>query len=137
MFERILPVIIALVILQILIRFMQKRKKREHKLHGSSRYSEYRDKVDRLMKAGNFEDAGNYDRILSDEIRSGIAKPELIMEIPDSMRDVRRGLNLIIDGVNHAVKAKTGNESGDEIKFKDAAQMFDELVEVVKKHQVS
>lgn len=135
MFEKILPVILVLVLLQLLIRFMQKRRSKVQS-YGSSRFSEYRDKIDRLMKIDNFDDVKDRDRVLADEIRRGIAGPELMMQIPDNMRDVRRGLNLLIEGVNHGVKAKTGSLTGDVIKFRDADLMFDELVEVVKKHQV-
>jgi len=133
MLEKILPVIAMLVALQLLLRFMQRRRKTESQ--GSSRYSEYKEKIDRFMKISNYDEGADYDRVFSDEIRSGIAKPELIMGIPESMRDVRKGLNLIIDGVNHAVRAKTGTPGTGDIKYRDAAGMFDELVEVIKKHQ--
>lgn len=135
MFEKILPVILVLVLLQLLIRFMQRRKLKVQS-HASSRFSEYRDKIDRLMKIDNFNGRKDIESVIESEIRSGIASPELLMQIPENMRDVRRGLNLIIEGVNHGVKAKTGSLPDDVTKFRDASLMFDELVEVVKKHQV-
>jgi len=133
MLEKILPVIAMLVALQLLLRFMQRRRKTERQ--GPSRYSEYKEKIDRFMKISNYDEGADYDRIFSDEIRSGIARPELIMGIPESMRDVRKDLNLIIDGVNHAVGAKIHSDRSDDVKYRDPAKMFDELVEVIKKHQ--
>jgi len=49
------------------------------------------------------------------------------------MRDVRKNLNLIIDGVSHGVKAKVGEKS-DIIKYNNAEEMFDEIVDVINKH---
>jgi hypothetical protein len=135
MLEKILPVIAMLVALQLLLRFMQRRRKARER-GAPSRYSEYRDRIDRLIKVSNYDDGTDYEKKFSDEIRSGIANPELMMEIPENMRDVRRGLNLIIEGVNCAVKAKIGLRHADETKYRDPSVMFDELVNVVNKYRI-
>jgi hypothetical protein len=44
-------------------------------------------------------------------------------------------LNLIIDGVTHGVRSKTGKNPVIEVKYKDPARMFDEIVEIIRKHK--
>ena len=133
MIEKVLPVIIALVFLQLLIRFISRKKTTKP---SAWRDLDYKRKIDELMKIGNFDDAITTGKSLQDEVKARLAKPELYMEIPDNMRDVRRGLNILIDAVITGIKAKTGSGKGDMSHYKDPAKMFDELVEVVKKHKV-
>jgi len=133
MFERIIPVVIALIALQFLVRYMNKKRMNKR---NSSRDFDYKNKIDQFLRISNYDEGTNNERILTDEIRSGLAKPELMLEIPDSMRDVRKGLNLIIDGVTHAVKGKISSRPGADNKYKNTAEMFDEIVEVIKKHKI-
>lgn len=133
MFERILPVILALIALQFIIRFMGRKKSAKNP---AWKEIDYKRKIDELMKIGNFDDANTTGKSLQDEVKARLAKPELYMEIPDNMRDVRRGLNILIDAVTAGVRSKTGSGKGDMSHYRDPAKMFDELVEVVKKHKV-
>lgn len=133
MFEKIIPVIVALIALQFLIRFMNKKKQSQQT---STRDFDYKKRIDEFMRISNFDEGTNNERILTDEVRSGLGKPELILEIPDSMRDVRRSLNLIIDGVTQGVKAKIGTNPAHEIKYNSPDKMFDEIVEVINRHKI-
>lgn len=133
MLDKVLPIIIAIIAMQFLIRFMQK-KRNSNKT--PVRDYDYKKKIDQFMKVSNYDEGVANDRILIDEIRSGLGKTELLLEIPDSMREIRRELNLIIDGVTHGVKSKIGKNPVSEIKFKDPGRMFDEIVEIIKKHKL-
>lgn len=133
MFERVIPIIIALVALQLLVRYMNNRRVKKKAV---PRDFDYKRKIDQFLKISNYDEGINNERILTDEIRSGLAKPDLLLEIPDSMRDVRRGLNLIIDGVTHAVKGKIGAKNSGDISYNNAAGMFDEIVEVINRHKI-
>ncbi len=133
MFEKIIPIIIALVFLQLFVRFMIRKKPVKTP---AWRELDYKRKIDELMKIGNFDDANTTGKSLQDEVKASLAKTELYREIPDNMRDVRRGLNILIDAVTTGIKAKTGSGNGDLSGYKNPAGMFDELVDVVKKHKI-
>lgn len=133
MFEKIIPVIIALIALQLLIKYINKRKKNNP---SPSRNLDYKTKIDQYLKIGNFDEGLNNQKLFRDEIRTKLGNPDLMMDVPDSMNDVRRSFYLIIDGVTHAVKAKTGSKSGDDIKYNMPEKMFDEIVEVIKRHKI-
>jgi hypothetical protein len=134
MIEKILPVIIAVIAMQFLIRFMQK-KRSENK--STARDYDYKKKIDQFMKVSNYDEGVGNDRILTDEIRSGLGKPDLLLGIPDSMREIRKELNLIIDGVTYGVRSKIGKNPVIEVKYKDPEKMFDEIVQIIKKHKLS
>lgn len=134
MFEKVIPVIVALIVLQFLIRFLNRKNKNKQP---SARDFDYKKRIDDFLKISSYDEGTNNDRILSDEIRSGLGKPELLLEIPDSMRDVRRSLNLIIDGVTQGVKAKIGTNPVHDIKYNSPDKMFDEIVEVINRHKIS
>ncbi|HPS57740.1 MAG TPA: hypothetical protein PK514_06500 [Spirochaetota bacterium] len=133
MFEKILPVVLALIALQFIVRFMNRKKTAKT---SAWRELDYKRKIDELMKIGNFDDANTTGKSLQEEVKARLAKPELYMDIPDNKRDVRRGLNLVIDAVTTGVRAKTGSGTGDMSNYNDPAKMFDEIVEVVKKHKI-
>lgn len=133
MFEKIFPVIIALIALQFIVRFMARKKSGKT---SAWREQDYKRKIDELMKIGNFDDHNTTGKSLQDEVKARLARPGLYMEIPDNMRDVRRGLNILIDAVTAGVRAKTGSGKADMSHYNDPAGMFDELVEVVKRHKV-
>ncbi len=133
MFEKILPVILALIALQFIVRFMGRKKTPKKPVW---KEIDYKRKIDELMKIGNFDDANTTGKSLQEEVKARLARPELYMDIPDDMRDVRRGLNILIDAVTAGVRAKTGSGKVDLSHYKDPAKMFDELVEIVKKHKV-
>jgi len=88
------------------------------------------------MKISNFDDVNTTGKSLQDEVRARLANADLHREIPDNMRDLRRGLNILTDAVITGIRAKTGSGKGDMSHYRDAEKMFDELVEVVKKHKI-
>lgn len=133
MFERIIPIIIALLALQLLLKFLKKQKM-NRQTQSSSRDFDYKKKIDEFLKVSNYDEGINDERILTDKVRSGLGKPDLLLEIPESMRDVRRSLNLIIDGVTHGVKGKIGSVPGQAGKYDSPEKMFDEIVEVINRH---
>ncbi len=134
MLEKVLPIIIAVIAMQFLIRFMQKKRSQNKTV---PRDYDYKKKIDQFMKVSNYDEGAGSDRILADEIRSGLGKPDLLLGIPDSMRETRKELNLIIDGVTHGVRSKIGKNPVIEVKYKDPVRMFDEIVEIIKKHKLS
>ncbi len=132
MLEKIVPVIIALVVLQLFIRYMNKKRKNEPVSHDRA---DYKKRIDELMKVSNYDEGVNAGHSLSEEVKKTLGNPEIITGIPENMRDVRRSLNRIIDAVTQGVKAKTGLLKESESQFKDPAAMFDEIVEVVNRHR--
>ncbi len=133
MLEKVIPIILAIIALQFVIRFMQKNKKAKSV---NTRNLDYKAKIDQFMKVTNYDEGTNDERILTDEIRSSLGKPDLLLEIPDSMREVRRDLNLIIDAVTHGVKSKISKNPTDEIKYNNPDKMMDEIVEIIKRHKM-
>lgn len=133
MLEKIIPVIIALFAIQLLIRFLNNRKKNSKP---SSRNLDYKKRIDEFLKISSYDEGVNRERVLTDEIRSGLGKPELILNIPDNMRDVRRNLNLVIDAVTQGVKSKTGSLPEHEKKYSSPDRMFDEIIEVINRHRI-
>jgi len=134
MIEKIIPIILAIIALQFLIRFMQKKKKNKTV---STRDFDYKKKIDQFMKVTNYDEGVNNERILTDEIRTGLGKPDLLLGIPDNMREVRRDLNLIIDAVTEGVKSKVSKNPMIEIKYNEPVKMLDEIVQVIKKHKLT
>ncbi|MCL2154521.1 MAG: hypothetical protein FWH53_02530 [Leptospirales bacterium] len=131
MFEKFIPVIIVLILIQLVIRFMKMKNSRPKV---DSRNFDYKKRIDDFMKISNYDEGVGAGRKLSEEVRQGLGG-DLIMGIPESMRDVRKNLNLIIDGVSHGVKAKIGERS-DIIKYNNAAEMFDEILAIINRHKV-
>ena len=109
MIEKIIPVLVALIALQFIIRFISRKKPPKP---SAWRDLDYKRKIDELMKIGNFDDVNTTGKSLQEEVKSRLATADLYMEIPDNMRDVRRGLNLVIDAVITGVKAKGGEPHG-------------------------
>jgi len=131
MFEKVLPIIAALIFIQLAVRFIKMRNSRPKV---DSRNFDYKTRIDEFMKISNYDEGVGAGRKLAEEARQGLGS-DLILGIPDSMRDVRKNLNLIIDGVSHAVKSKIGERS-DMIKYNNAAEMFDEIVEIINRHKI-
>lgn len=134
MLEKIIPVIIALIAIQFLIRYTNSKRKKNTELTSERR--DYKKRIDEFMRISNSDEGINTGRIAGDEVKSSLGRPDIIMNIPDNMRDVRKNLNLIIDGVTHGLKSKTGSPDESEIKYRDPSVMFDEIVEIIKKHRI-
>jgi len=133
MFEKIIPVIVALIALQLLVKFKNKRK---NNYNAQSRGLDYKERINQFLKISSFDQGANNEKILIDEILSNLGDPELQNEIPDDMPDIRRELYLIIDGVTHAVKGKIGSKNNENIKYNSPGKMFDDIVEVIKKYKL-
>ena len=128
--EKFIPIIAILIFIQLAIKFMRSRKSKQP----ASQRFDYKKRIDEIMRISNYDEGVGAGRKLSEEARQGLGG-DLLLGIPDNMRDVRKNLNLIIDGVSYGVKAKVGEKS-DIIKYNNAEEMFDEIVEVVNKHKV-
>jgi hypothetical protein len=131
MFEKVLPIIVVLIIIQFAIRLI-KNKSSKAKVN-KHRY-DYKDRIDEFMRISNYDEGVGAGRKLSEEVRHGLGS-ELLQGIPENMHDVKKNLNLIIDGVSHAVRAKIG-EREEIIKYNNAAEMFDEILSIVNRHKV-
>jgi len=125
MFEKFIPILIALIALQFIIWIMQ--KKRARVTESEWKKIDYKKRMDSLLK-GKDPDITEADDVIS---KSPWAE-ELSM-IPDDMRDVRKDLNLIREAVPVALRARIGKTIY-ESRFREPENMFDEIVEVVKKH---
>ena len=128
--EKLIPIIAILIFIQIAVKFMRSRRSKQT----ASQHFDYKKRIDEFMKISNYDEGVGTGRKLSEEVRQSLGS-DLLAGIPQNMSDVRKNLNLIIDGVSHGVKAKTCEKS-DIIKYNNAAEMFDEIVEVINKHKV-
>ena len=131
MFEKLVPVILVLILIQLAMKFINKKKS---KPRVDSRHFDYKKRIDDFMRISNYDEGIGAGRKLAGEVHQGLGS-DLISGIPENMRDVRKDLNLIIDGVSCAVKAKIGEKS-DVIKYTNGAEMFDEIVEIINRHKV-
>ena len=131
MFEKLIPVIVILILIQFFVRFMNSRKSKQK---ANTRKFDYKRRIDEFIKISSYDEGVGAGNKLSEEVRQGLGG-QLVLDIPDSMRDVRKDLNLIIDGVSHAVRAKIGEKS-DIVKYNNSAEMFDEILEIINKHKV-
>jgi len=129
--EKFIPIIAILILVQFGMKFLSRRRAKQKP---ASRDFDYKKKIDDAMRISNYDEGVGTGRKLSEEAHQGLGG-DLITGIPDNMRDVRKNLNLIIDGVSHGVKAKTCEKS-DIMKYNNAAEMFDEIVEIINKHKV-
>ena len=131
MFEKLVPIIFILIVIQLAMKFINKNKS---KPRVDSRHFDYKKRIDDFMRISNYDEGVGAGRKLTGEVHQGLGG-DLISGIPDNMRDVRKNLNLIIDGVSCAVKAKIGEKS-DVVKYTDEAEMFDEIVEIINRHKI-
>jgi hypothetical protein len=131
MFEKLIPIILVLILMQVAIKFINKNRR---KPRVNSRNFDYKKRIDDFMRISNYDEGVGAGRKLAGEVQQGLGN-DLILGIPENMRDVRKDLNLIIDGVSCAVKAKIGEKS-DVIKYTNGAEMFDEIVEIINRHKV-
>ncbi len=128
MFENIIPVLIVLILLQLVIRFMQKRKPGD--TNAGWRGIDYKKRIDLLLKGKNPD---------KPEIMNGADLAgktpwfEELRMLPMEMKDVRRDLNLIREAVSVSLRAKAGKPYNKEL-FRNPEEMFDEVVKVVRGH---
>jgi hypothetical protein len=131
MFEKFVPIILILIAIQVVVKFMNRKKSTSR---ADSHHLNYKKRIDEFMRVSNYDEGVGAGRKLAGEVQQGLGG-DLISGIPDNMRDVRKNLNLIIDGVSCAVKAKIGEKS-DMIKYTNGAEMFDEIVEIINRHKI-
>jgi len=93
MFEKILPLIIVLIALQLLMKYKNSKKKDNP---APSRNFDYKQRINEFLKISDYDLKVKNEKQFADEIRLKMVKPDMQVDIPDSMQDVRRNLNLII-----------------------------------------
>lgn len=126
MFEKFVPILLALIALQFIIRFMQKRKGQV--TQSQWRTIDYKKRREAIMKGRNPDE-------------EGMAAPKGIRflgiddfnAIPENMREVRRDILHIREAASVGLRAKIGRDVSDS-KYTEPEKMFDEIVEVIKKH---
>lgn len=133
MFEKIIPVVIALIAMQFILKFINKRKMNNRE---PVRDFSYKQRINEFMKLSDSDLRVKNEKLLTDEIYKNLSKQDLFSEIPDDMRDVRRGLNLITEGIIYAVKGKIGLKYDGKIRYNSPEKMFDEILEVVNRHKI-
>ena len=131
MFEKIIPVIVALILIQFAMKFLISRKSKQKV---NTHRFDYKKRIDEFMKISNYDEGVGVGNKLSEEARQGLGG-SLLLDIPESMREVRKDLNLIINAVSHGVKAKIGEKS-DIVEYNNAAEMFDEIVKIINRHKL-
>lgn len=126
MFEKFIPIIIALIALQFIMRFMNKRKSMVQE--SEWRKADYKKRRDAIMKGRD-----------PDEEAAAAPKGMRFLgvddfnAIPEEMRGVRRDIIHIRDAVSAGLRAKIGRDAGDS-KYNEPEKMFDEIVEVINRH---
>lgn len=125
MFEKIIPVLVALIALQFIIRVMH--KKRTNPTPSAWKEVDYRKRIDLLMKGRE------PDGIPRDNKGITLIGIEDFAAIPGDMRSVRRDLLHVREGLSTGLRAKIGRDVSNS-KFTDPDKMFDEIVEVVNRH---
>jgi hypothetical protein len=132
MFEKLVPLIFIIIALQFIMKIMNKRNRNNQTI---MRDFDYKRKIDQLMKTGNMNGSIYKERLLTDDLRFKMQKSNLISGIPDSMGELKSGINLIIDAVTHSIKEKLGTNNSIESKYSAPEKMFDEIVEVINRHK--
>lgn len=126
MFEKFIPIIIALIVLQFIMRFMSKMRGRTQEAEW--RKIDYKKRRDAIMKG---RDPDEEAAAMPKGIRFlGI---DDFNAIPEDMRNVRRDLLCIRDAVSIGLRAKIGRDVSDS-KYNEPEKMFDEIVEVINRH---
>jgi len=125
MLEKIIPVIIALIALQFIIRVVQ--KKRTTVTKSEWREIDYKARIDRLMKGRDPEHSSPASRGIT------LVGLEDFSAIPDDMRNVRRDIIHIREAVSTGLRAKIGRDVSDS-KYREPDLMFDEIVRVIDRY---
>ncbi len=133
MFEKIIPVIIALIALQLILKYKNKQKNNQS---ASTRNFDYKRRINEFVKAGNPDKAAINEKPFMDDIQLKLSKPDLLMSIPENMKGLRRDFKLIVEGVTYAVKGKIGTITDADKKYDSPEKMFDEILEVVNRHRI-
>jgi len=125
MFEKIIPILVALIALQFIIRVM--RKKKSEVPQSSWRNVDYRKRIDTLMKSRDHDS--------SDITSKGITLIgfEDFSAIPDDMRNVRQDVIRIREAVSAGLRAKIGRDAS-ESKYREPDLMFDDIVRVIDRY---
>ncbi len=126
MFDKIIPVIIALIALQFIIRVIQKRKYRVTR--SEWRDIDYKKRIDILMKGGRPDGEIHESKGIT------IIGIDDYSSIPDEMRGVRKEVNHIRDALSAGLRAKIGRDESESI-YNEPEKMFDEIIEVINRHK--
>jgi len=125
MFEKIIPILVALIALQFIIRVMQ--KKRAGTPRSELRNIDYKKRIDALMKGRDPEHETHTSRGIT------LVGIDDFSAIPEDKRDVRRDIIHIREAVSAGLRAKIGRDVS-ESKYREPDLMFDEIVRVIDRH---
>ena len=125
MFEKIIPILVALIALQFIICVMQKKRTGVPK--SPLREIDYRKRIDTLMKGGDPEHSAHTSKGIT------LVGIEDFSAIPDDMREVRRDIVHIREAVSMGLRAKIGRDTSGS-KYREPDLMFDEIVRVIDRY---
>ncbi len=125
MLEKIIPIIIALIALQLLLRIMQKRKGKV--VDSQWRTIDYKKRIDTLMKG---TESDNISKDIKGIVLIGL---EDFRSIPDDRRELRKGIFLIKDALSDSIKAKIGRPVS--CNFNNPEEIFDEIIKVIEQNR--
>lgn len=125
MFEKIIPILVALIALQFIVRVM--RKKKSEIPQSSWRNVDYRKRIDTLMKRREHDSSDREPRGIT------LIGFEDFSAIPDDMRNVRQDVIRIREAVSTGLRAKIGRDTS-ESKYREPDLMFDDIVRVVDRY---
>ena len=125
MFEKFIPILIALIALQFILRVMRKKKSEIPK--SEWREIDYKKRIDVLMKGRDPDGSAHAPRGIT------LIGIEDFSAIPDDMRNVRRDILNIRDAVSAGLRAKIGRDTS-ESKYREPDLMFDEIVRVIDRY---
>ena len=121
----IIQTVIALIVLQIIIMFLQRKKSKSYDTESSA--EERHRRIDAILK-GRIQDE---DKSAPEGI--SLIGIEDFSAIPDEKRQLRRDILLIKDAVTAGLRAKIGRRATGGA-FEDPERMFDGIVELIQEH---
>ncbi len=125
MFEKIIPILLALIALQFIIRVMQKKKAFVPK--SGRRDFDYKQRINDLMKGRDPEYTGHSSKGIT------LVGIEDFSAIPGDKRDLRRDIINMREAISAGLRAKIGKDVSDS-KYKEPDLMFDEIVRVIDRY---
>ncbi|HOP29969.1 MAG TPA: hypothetical protein P5120_13660 [Spirochaetota bacterium] len=125
MFEKVIPILVALIALQFIIRVMQKKKASVPK--SEWREIDYKKRIDDLMKGRDPEGTVRSPKGIT------LIGIEDFSAIPDDKRDVRRDILHIREAVSIGLRSKLGRDVSDS-KYREPDLMFDDIVRVIERY---
>jgi hypothetical protein len=125
MWNKIIPVFIIFLLLQLMIRYLSRRKK---SIRDPSRHLGYKKKIDQLLKEGrDYHDSG--------EGHVAEKHGEIIVAPPGLGAD-KTGKKIIeiVKALNCAIRKRQGMPAPDDVSCQDPEGMINEMISIVQKH---